>query len=186
MTVHKLLVALALSCATVLIASPAHAHSGARAQLFISGFRLEPAGDTWIAKAKLIDYDSGAAAPGYNVTLTGTSASGQRLGPVALTDEAAVGQYSAKITAAAGSWTFAVHAEEIPGGEQGVPVTKAFSVTLAPGQNGVGLASKGESRGSRREFPVVGMALGLTGAVVIGFGVWAALFRGGRVSRVAS
>ena len=67
-------------------------------------------------------------------------------------------------------------------------MTKAFSLTVAPGQNGVGLANQGASRGSgsREGLPVVAMALGLTGAIAVGFGIWAARLRSRRVSRAAS
>ena len=132
----------ALGLSGLAFCPPASAHTGARAQLFVSGFRVEPAGDGWVAKAKLIDYDSGTAAPGFDVSLTGTSSSGEQLPPTPLLDPNAIGEYSARIAPRPGSWSFAVNAQEIPGAAEAVPVRRTFGVTLTPGQQAVALGSR--------------------------------------------
>jgi len=132
----------AVGLSGMVLCPPARAHTGARAQLFVSAFRVEPAGDGWVAKAKVIDYDSAKAAPGFDVSLTGTSSSGEQLPATPLVDQNAVGEYSARITLRPGSWSFVVNAQEIPGGAEAVPVRRTFGITLTPGQQAVGLLER--------------------------------------------
>ena len=125
---------LALAAGWLAGASPAVAHAGSRAQLYLADLRLEPAPPGgWMVHAVLTDRDSGQPLPGFDVEITGTSPSGYRFGPVALRDPRSRGEYSAAVAPESGPWSITVDARGFPGGAEGIPLRQKVDVDLTPG-----------------------------------------------------
>jgi hypothetical protein len=155
----------------VISATPARAHAGARAQLYVASARLEhqPAG--WSMQVALADLDSGRPESGFSVQVRGVGAGGS-FGPVALADLGG-GRYQALLPLADGSWSLTVAAEEIPGGNEALPSTRTWAgVTLHHGQ-AVELSRRAASNGAgsqtdgKRHLLVLGVAAGLAAVGMI-------------------
>jgi hypothetical protein len=130
MNVKTLMGALLLAA---LSSTPAHAHAGARVQLYVASARLEPQPAGWLIQVSLRDLDSGGPESGFSVRVRGARPGGS-FGPVSLTDDGG-GRYRAELPVADGSWSLTVAAEEIPGGRAALPSTRTWnSVTLHHGE----------------------------------------------------
>lgn len=117
------------------LAAPALAHVGGRAQLFVDRLSLDSVGgDEWEVSVALIDADSGTPQAGFDVAAEATDDAGHRAGPVILGDRGA-GRYSAPLTAAPGRWEISIRADTLPGGEPAVPLRKTYPIVLEPGKD---------------------------------------------------
>src|SRR5688500_15962346 len=130
----------------VALASPATAHVGGRAQLFVDRLALHSVGgDQWELSVALIDADSGTPQAGFDVAAEATDDAGHRAGPVVLGDRGG-GRYSAPLTAAAGRWEISIRADTLPGGMPAVPLRKTYPFVLEPGKDvAVGGGAPGHS-----------------------------------------
>src|SRR5687767_9745772 len=124
----------ALASLAAIPATPAGAHSGGRAQLYVDSVRLEPQADGWLTTLVVRDADSGRPEPGFGVQLTASHPAGQTVGPVSLADPDADGRYTAVVPMTEGGWALTVEADEIPGGARAVPFQKTWPITLQAGQ----------------------------------------------------
>lgn len=160
----------------VALASPAAAHVGGRAQLFVDRLGLHSVGgDEWEVSVALIDADSGTPQAGFDVAAEATDDAGHRVGPVVLGDRGG-GRYSAPLTAAPGRWEISIRADTLPGGMPAVPLRKTYPLVLEPGKDvAVGARAPGQS-GSGRGVGVPLLAAVATAGVV----GWFILGRGRR------
>ena len=154
----------------VLLAAPAGAHSGGRAQLYVDSVRLEPQPDGWRAAVLVRDADSGRPEPGFGVQITAAGSGGRTVGPVDLADPDADGRYVALVPVTEGGWALTVDADEIPGGTRALPFTKTWPVTLLAGQPFDLAASRpsGAHRGTGGGHAAVPRVLGLMGGTAPG------------------
>ena len=167
---------LILGCLGLLLpATPAGAHAGGRAQLYIATATVAPGNGGWAVTTVLRDLDSGAPEPGFAVDVSGAGPAGAAFGPVALADPDATGRYQGALPAVAdGAWALTVRASEVPGGNAALPVSRTYNVTLRPGQS-VDLskaraASPGKGGGSGALPVFLGVVALLAAAV--GGGAW--------------
>ena len=157
-----LIAALGLALSGVM---PASAHVGSRAQLYLAHVRLQPGAQGWTIQASLRDLDSGRPEPGFALQASGSRADGAMLDPVTLTDPRNVGDYEAVLPVHDGRWALTVHAEELPGGNAALPITRTWTVDVRPGQ-AVDVTASSGSGGGHRPAATVLSVLGLTGAAV--------------------
>jgi hypothetical protein len=160
--------------------TPAGAHAGGRAQLYIASAAIAPGNGGWGVTTVLRDLDSGAPEPGFAVEVSGTGPSGAAFGPVALADPDSTGRYQGPLPAVAdGAWAVTVRASEVPGGNAALPVQRTYNVTLRPGQavdlSKARASSPGKGGGSSA-LPILLAVLALVVAAV-GGGAWFARHR---------
>jgi hypothetical protein len=155
-----------MSLALLLSATPALAHAGGRAQLYVASANVSPGSGGWSVAAVVRDLDSGAPAPGFGVEITASGPAGA-LAPVTLADDGD-GRYESALPGLTdGSWAMTVRAFEIPGGNAALSVQRTWTVSLRPGQ-AVELARSGSParRAGSGSNPLllelgVGLAVGL-------------------------
>jgi hypothetical protein len=118
----------------ILSFTPASAHVGNQALLYLGKLWVEPAHPAgWTVHAIVVDRDSGKPLPGFVVELTGSNSSGATLGPLTLSDPALRGDYTATVNPPPGTWTMTIDAKGLPGGAEGVPLKTTVKVRLADG-----------------------------------------------------
>ena len=152
--------------AGVTSAQPARAHSGGRVELFVDRIELQShGGDAWTVAVGLIDADSGSPQPGFDVTVEAAGASGGSTGPVLLRDEGG-GRYAGPLSARPGGSELVVRAESLPGGVAGIPLRKAYAVTLEPGRD-VTLAGLAPAAGGGGRAVALGLLSVIAGAAFL-------------------
>jgi hypothetical protein len=137
--VRRSLAALVATVALVTpwLAGPADAHHGYEGpvRLYLESVRLEAQSEEWLIRSSLKDTGSGRPAPGFIVSATGSGPQGATFGPVPLSDVDGDGRYEAAAGALpAGEWSVTLEVGDAPGGERAIPLTKAWNVTVEPGQ----------------------------------------------------
>jgi hypothetical protein len=114
--------------------TPAYAHAGGRAQLYVASVKVEPVDRGWVVRAVLRDLDSGAPEPGFAVQAEGSGPAGVSFGPVALTDPDNDGGYEAALPVTQGEWALTLEANEIPGGNAAEGFRRTWNVVLRSGE----------------------------------------------------
>jgi hypothetical protein len=151
-------------------AAPAGAHAGGRAQLYVDSVHLVPQAGGWGADLVVRDADSGRPEPGFGVQLAVQAGGRPPAEPVPLADPDGDGRYGAFVPLTAGSWSFTVKADEVPGGPRALPFSRTWSGILEAGQPldlGASLP-RPAGRGSGGRGPAVAVAgLGVLAAVVL-------------------
>jgi hypothetical protein len=118
----------------VVPAAPAVAHSGGRAQLYVESVHLEPQAGGWRAELVVRDADSGRPEPRFGVQLVAQAGDQPPVEALPLADPDGDGRYGAFVPLTAGSWSFTVKADELPGGPRALPFSRTWPATLQAGQ----------------------------------------------------
>lgn len=119
-----------VGAATVIAGTTAvHAHEDGKVELYVAELAVVAGDVDHNLDALVVDRDSGVAAPGFAVEVTG-SGGGATLEPVELTSTSA-GHYVGSVALSPGQWNLTIHADQ---GASAVPAkasTRTFAVTVA-------------------------------------------------------
>jgi hypothetical protein len=106
-------VSLILGLFMVVTAPPVSAHSNGRVELFLKDLQVTPQAGGVLVSADMIDRDSGEAASGFVVKVTGTRRGGGALEGVVVNETRDVpGRYGGTVPLSPGHWTLQVAAEQ--------------------------------------------------------------------------
>ena len=134
--------------AFVLVSVPAaSAHQGGQVELFVAGLSVSRSTGGYEVTARVVDRDSGDAAGGFKVTITGAAEHGQNLPATALIGKGDA-NYAALIALAPGVWKLNVAAEQGDSTVSAIGSNRNFtvrinadgSVSLGGGGSGSGAA----------------------------------------------